>query len=166
VLIPFFLGLKLKTTVMVPLALAMIAVKAWKAITLSLLSLVLGGAIVIFKLLKPKVVNYEVVHYPHHHHHLDHHLDHHHHHLDHHHLDHTLHHLDHHHLDHHHLDHHATIVEHHPLEHAHLEHAHVDHAHVVEHTAPHHVEHHPVWEPAAGWGRQLDAQELAYSNHV
>ncbi|GAB0087568.1 osiris 18 [Sergentomyia squamirostris] len=76
VMIPFLLGLKLKTFGLVPLAITLIALKTWKAMTLSLLSLVVAGAIVIFRLSKPKVVNYEVVHYPHHH-HVDHHLDHH-----------------------------------------------------------------------------------------
>jgi hypothetical protein len=83
VMIPFLLGLKFKSTVLVPLALAMIALKTWKAMTLGLLSLVLSGAMVIFKLAKPKVVNYEVLHYPHHlehHHHHPHHAPPHHHH--------------------------------------------------------------------------------------
>jgi hypothetical protein len=74
VMIPFLMGLKFKTTVLVPIALALIALKTWKAMTLGLLSLVLSGAMVIFKLAKPKLVNYEVLHYPHHHH-----LEHHHH---------------------------------------------------------------------------------------
>lgn len=65
VMIPFLLGLKFKTTVLVPLTLALIALKTWKAMTLGLLSLVLTGAMVIFKFAKPKIVNYEVVHYPH-----------------------------------------------------------------------------------------------------
>lgn len=64
VMIPFLLGLKFKTTVLVPLALALIALKSWKAMTLGLLSLVLAGAMVIFKFAKPKIVNYEIVHYP------------------------------------------------------------------------------------------------------
>lgn len=55
VMIPFLLGLKLKTTILVPLALALIALKTWKAMTLGLLSLVLSGALVIFKIAKPKV---------------------------------------------------------------------------------------------------------------
>lgn len=78
-MIPFLLGLKFKTTVLLPLAFALIALKTWKATTLGLLSMVLSAAMVIFKFAKPKVVNYEVVHYPHHHveHHLDHHLEHH-----------------------------------------------------------------------------------------
>lgn len=65
VMIPFLLGLKFKTTVLVPLALALIALKTWKAMTLGLLSLVMTAAMVIFKFAKPKIVNYEVVHYPH-----------------------------------------------------------------------------------------------------
>ena len=65
VMIPFLLGLKFKTTVLVPLALALIALKTWKAMTLGLLSLVMTVAMVIFKFAKPKIVNYEVVHYPH-----------------------------------------------------------------------------------------------------
>lgn len=63
-MIPFLLGIKFKTTVLVPLALALIALKSWKAMTLGLLSLVLAGAMVIFKFAKPKIVNYEIVHYP------------------------------------------------------------------------------------------------------
>jgi hypothetical protein len=55
VIVPFLLGLKFKTAVLVPLALALIALKTWKALTLGLLSLVLTGALVIFKLSKPKV---------------------------------------------------------------------------------------------------------------
>ncbi|KAG4068665.1 hypothetical protein HA402_002356 [Bradysia odoriphaga] len=79
VMIPFLLGLKFKTTVLVPLAFALIALKTWKALTLGLLSMVLSAAMLIFKFAKPKVINYEVVHYPPHHveHHIDHHLDHH-----------------------------------------------------------------------------------------
>lgn len=74
VMIPFLLGLKFKSTVLVPLSLALIALKSWKAMTLGLLSLVLAGAMVIFKFAKPKIVNYEIVHFPHHpHHHVDHH---------------------------------------------------------------------------------------------
>ncbi|PSN43132.1 hypothetical protein C0J52_17083 [Blattella germanica] len=38
--------------------------RTWKALTLGLLSIVLSGAMVIFKFTKPKVVNYEVYHYP------------------------------------------------------------------------------------------------------
>ncbi|XP_013165397.1 PREDICTED: uncharacterized protein LOC106116189 [Papilio xuthus] len=75
VVLPFLLGLKFKTAVLVPLALAMIALKTWKALTLGLISLVLSGAMVIFKFTKPKVVNYEVIHYPQHH--VEHHVDHH-----------------------------------------------------------------------------------------
>lgn len=55
VMIPFLLGLKFKTAVLVPLALALIALKTWKAMTLGLLSLVLTGAMLIFKFTKPKV---------------------------------------------------------------------------------------------------------------
>ncbi|XP_052889903.1 uncharacterized protein LOC128298197 [Anopheles moucheti] len=79
VMLPFLLGIKFKSTVLVPLALALIALKTWKAMTLGLLSLVLSGAMMIFKFAKPKIVNYEVVHYPppHHVHHVDHHIDHH-----------------------------------------------------------------------------------------
>ncbi|XP_063706259.1 uncharacterized protein LOC134835317 [Culicoides brevitarsis] len=75
VMIPFLLGLKFKSTVLVPLSLALIALKSWKAMTLGLLSLVLAGAMVIFKFAKPKIVNYEIVHFPHHPHvpHVDHH---------------------------------------------------------------------------------------------
>ncbi|XP_046409188.1 uncharacterized protein LOC124174100 [Ischnura elegans] len=66
VIIPFLLGLKFKITALIPLALALIAMKTWKALTLGLLSLVLSGAMVIFRLSKPpKVVSYEVYHYPH-----------------------------------------------------------------------------------------------------
>ncbi|KAI4491524.1 hypothetical protein M0804_002916 [Polistes exclamans] len=64
VMIPFLLGLKFKATALVPLALALIAMKTWKALTLGLLSMVLSGAMMIFKLTKPKVA-YEVVHYGH-----------------------------------------------------------------------------------------------------
>lgn len=64
-MIPFLLGLKFKTTVLVPLTLALIAMKTWKAMTLGLLSMVMTIAMVIFKFAKPKIVNYEVVHYPH-----------------------------------------------------------------------------------------------------
>lgn len=100
VILPFLLGLKFKAGVVVPLILALIAVKTWKALTLGLLSLVLSGALVIFKFTKPKIVNYEVIHYPHH---VDHHVD----------------------------------------------------AH-VEHPAPN------AWEHP-GYGRSVDAQELAYN---
>lgn len=65
VMIPFLLGLKFKATALIPLAMALIALKTWKALTLGLLSLVLTGAMLIFRLSKPKVVSYEVVHYPH-----------------------------------------------------------------------------------------------------
>lgn len=73
-MIPFLLGLKFKTTVLVPITLALIALKTWKAMTLGLLSLVMTIAMVIFKFAKPKIVNYEVVHYPHpiDHHHIHH----------------------------------------------------------------------------------------------
>ncbi|CAH1966051.1 unnamed protein product [Acanthoscelides obtectus] len=54
VIVPFLLGLKFKTAVLVPLALALIALKTWKALTLGLLSLVLTGALVIFRFTKPK----------------------------------------------------------------------------------------------------------------
>ncbi|XP_037911005.1 uncharacterized protein LOC119651469 [Hermetia illucens] len=186
VMIPFLLGLKFKVTALVPLALALIALKTWKAMTFALLSLVLSGALVIFKLVKPNIVNYEVVPYPpvehiidHHHlgHHVDHlgyHADHHYgHHLDHH-LDHHLEHLEHpldHHLDHHlehHLDHH---LDHHLVDHhvePHLDHI-VDHHHEhidVEHVEPIHVETITEaapqgWQPSA-WQRQTDAQNMAY----
>ncbi|XP_049957433.1 uncharacterized protein LOC126474067 [Schistocerca serialis cubense] len=65
VVMPFLLGLKFKAAAVLPLALALIALKTWKALTLGLLSLVLTGAMLIFRLSKPKVVSYEVVHYPH-----------------------------------------------------------------------------------------------------
>ncbi|KAL1498045.1 hypothetical protein ABEB36_008905 [Hypothenemus hampei] len=71
VILPFLLGLKFKTAILVPLALTLIALKTWKALTLGLLSLVLTGALLIFKLTKPKAVNYEVIHYPQH---IDHHV--------------------------------------------------------------------------------------------
>jgi hypothetical protein len=82
VLIPFLLGLKFKVTALMPIALALIALKTWKALTLGLLSMVLSAAMVVFKFTKPKVinifqlkekkilklvfqvVNYEVYHYP------------------------------------------------------------------------------------------------------
>lgn len=54
-ILPFLLGLKFKTAVLVPLALALIALKTWKALTLGLLSMVLTGALLLFKLTKPKV---------------------------------------------------------------------------------------------------------------
>lgn len=66
-IVPFLLGLKIKATTFVPLAIALIALKTWKALTLGLLSMVLSAAMVIFKFAKPKVVNYEVYHYPNHH---------------------------------------------------------------------------------------------------
>ncbi|XP_063920788.1 uncharacterized protein LOC135135624 [Zophobas morio] len=72
VIVPFLLGLKFKAAVLVPLALALIALKTWKALTLGLLSLVLTGALLIFKLSKPQV-NYEVVHFPQH---VEHHVEH------------------------------------------------------------------------------------------
>ncbi|XP_037943384.1 uncharacterized protein LOC119676221 [Teleopsis dalmanni] len=141
VLLPFLLGLKLKTTVLVPLALALIALKTWKAMTLGLLSLVLSGALVIFKIAKPKIVNYEVVHYPHH-------VDH---------IEHIPHHVEHivpHHIEHivpHHLDHH---IDHH-LEVPH----HIEHVEHLDHTAP-------GWDPHA-WARSSqepkDAQDMAYA---
>jgi len=55
VVLPFLLGLKFKATALVPLALSLIALKTWKALTLGLLSLVLSGAMVIFRFTKPKV---------------------------------------------------------------------------------------------------------------
>lgn len=55
VMIPFLVGLKFNTTVLVPLAFAIIALKTWKAMTLGLLSIVLSAAMVIFKFAKPKV---------------------------------------------------------------------------------------------------------------
>ncbi|VVC90286.1 unnamed protein product [Leptidea sinapis] len=58
VVLPFLLGLKFKASVLVPLALALIALKTWKALTLGLISLVLS-----------------VIHYPQHH--VEHHVDHH-----------------------------------------------------------------------------------------
>lgn len=65
VIIPFLLGLKFKVSALMPLALALIALKTWKALTLGLLSIVLSAAMVIFKITKPKVLNYEIVHLPH-----------------------------------------------------------------------------------------------------
>lgn len=140
---PFLLGLKFKTTVLLPLAFALIALKAWKALTLGLISLVVSTAVVVFKLAKPKVktlpqlilaynyysfsldfgsqvINYEVVHYPHHHHaHYDHaHLDH----------------LDFHAVPHAHIDHHHQHLEHLDV-HA-VPHAHIDH---IDHLAPHDI---------------------------
>ncbi|EDV43710.1 uncharacterized protein Dana_GF16391 [Drosophila ananassae] len=147
--LPFLLGLKLKTTVLVPLALGLIALKTWKAMTLGLLSLVLSGALVIFKIAKPKIVNYEVVHYPHH---VDHVAPHHIEHVVPHHIEHVVpHHIEHivpHHIDHHlehHIDHHVDL----PVEH--IEH--------LEHPSP-------AWDPHA-WARSSqepqDAQDLAYA---
>ncbi|XP_057652281.1 uncharacterized protein LOC130891502 [Diorhabda carinulata] len=76
IIFPFLLGLKFKAALIIPFALALIALKTWKALTLGLLSLVLTGAISIFsKLLAPKVPAYEVVHHPHH---IDHHVGYHH----------------------------------------------------------------------------------------
>lgn len=60
VLVPFLLGLKFKTTVLLPLAFALIALKAWKALTLGLVSLVVSTAVVVFKLTKPKVTHADV----------------------------------------------------------------------------------------------------------
>lgn len=139
--LPFLLGLKLKTTVLMPLALGLIALKTWKAMTLGLLSLVLSGALVIFKIAKPKIVNYEVVHYPHH---VDHVVPHHIEHVVPHHIEHFApHHIDHH-LEHH-IDHHVDL----PVEH--IEH--------LEHPAP-------AWDPHA-WARSSqepqDAQDMAYA---
>uniref|UniRef100_A0A8D8ZBE8 Osiris 18 n=1 Tax=Cacopsylla melanoneura TaxID=428564 RepID=A0A8D8ZBE8_9HEMI len=63
VIIPFLLGLKFKATALLPLALALIALKTWKALTLGLLSLVLSGALMMFRFAtKPKILSYEVVH--------------------------------------------------------------------------------------------------------
>lgn len=59
-MIPFLLGLKFKTTVLVPLAFALIALKTWKALTLGLLSMVLSAAMLIFKFAKPKVVRRKI----------------------------------------------------------------------------------------------------------
>lgn len=64
IVIPFLLGLKFKATVLIPLAIAVIALKTWKALTLGLLSLVLSAAMVIYKFTKPKVVGVEILHYP------------------------------------------------------------------------------------------------------
>lgn len=47
VLLPFLLGLKFKASVLVPLALALIALKTWKALTLGLISLVLSGKLML-----------------------------------------------------------------------------------------------------------------------
>ncbi|XP_055383149.1 uncharacterized protein LOC129613201 [Condylostylus longicornis] len=192
IMLPFLLGLKFKSTVLVPLALSLIALKTWKAMTLGLLSLVLSGAILIFKVAKPKFAHYEVVHYPHHH-HVEHHVDHivPHHHIDHivpHHVDHIVphHHIDHivphHHIDHivphhiehivpHHIDHHIDHVPHHiehivPHEHVvphHIDHHHIDH---------HHIDHHDHIDAPHGWarssdnGQPQDAQEIAYKGQI
>ncbi|XP_075144502.1 DUF1676 domain-containing protein Osi18 [Haematobia irritans] len=143
--LPFLLGLKLKTTVLVPIALALIALKTWKAMTLGLLSLVLSGALVVFKIAKPKIVNYEVVHYPHHHEHIEH-IPHHYEHVEHivpHHVEHIVpHHLDHH------VDHHLEIPHH------------VEHVEHLEHASP-------SWDPHA-WARSSqethgDAQDMAFA---
>ncbi|XP_026805929.1 uncharacterized protein LOC113548999 [Rhopalosiphum maidis] len=64
IVIPFLLGLKFKTTVLIPIAIALIALKTWKALTLGLLSLVLSAAMVIYRFTKPKVVGVEILHYP------------------------------------------------------------------------------------------------------
>ncbi|XP_036325216.1 uncharacterized protein LOC118738398 [Rhagoletis pomonella] len=150
VLLPFLIGLKLKTTVLVPLALALIALKTWKAMTLGLLSLVLSGALVVFKIAKPKIINYEVVHYPHHVEHVEH-------------IEHIPHHVDHfpHHVDHI-VPHHIDIVPHH-VDH-HVDH-HIDLPPHVEHVE--HFEHpSPAWDPHA-WARSSqepqDAQDMAFS---
>ncbi|XP_067008108.2 uncharacterized protein Osi18 [Anabrus simplex] len=69
IVMPFLLGLKFKATALIPLALALIALKTWKALTLGLLSIVLSGALVIFRLAersKQRMPTYEVVHVPHH----------------------------------------------------------------------------------------------------
>lgn len=58
------MGLKFKTTVLIPVAIAIIALKTWKALTLGLLSLVLSAAMVIYRFTKPKVVGVEILHYP------------------------------------------------------------------------------------------------------
>ncbi|XP_073969198.1 DUF1676 domain-containing protein Osi18 [Rhodnius prolixus] len=73
VVLPFLLGLKFKATAVIPIAMALIALKTWKALTLGLLSLVLTASMVIFRLTKPKVLNYEVYYQPPapHHHHVD-----------------------------------------------------------------------------------------------
>lgn len=63
VVLPFILGLKFKTTAVIPIAIGLIALKTWKALTLGLLSIVLSAALVIFRLTRPKTINYEVV-YP------------------------------------------------------------------------------------------------------
>lgn len=54
-ILPFLLGLKFKIAVIAPLAFAIIALLTWKAMTLGLISLILNGAMVLFKFAKPKV---------------------------------------------------------------------------------------------------------------
>lgn len=103
---PFLIGLKFKATTLIPLAFALIALKTWKALTLALLSIVLSGAMVIFKFSKPKV-NYEVIHYP------------------------------------------QAVPVYDPHTHAHA------------HEYAHHVHEYPH-----AHGRQLDAQEMAYSGQL
>ncbi|XP_055298912.1 uncharacterized protein LOC129566740 [Sitodiplosis mosellana] len=144
VLIPFLLGLKFKTTVLLPLAFALIALKAWKALTLGLISLVVSTAVVVFKLAKPKVINYEVVHYPHHH-HLNAHYDH------------LEHHLEHHLEPHHHLEH----LDVHQVPHAHID-THFDH------LAPHgHIDtHFDHLAPHAHIDTHLAAHDIAYPAHL
>ncbi|XP_055905540.1 uncharacterized protein LOC129941025 [Eupeodes corollae] len=144
VMLPFLLGLKLKTTVLVPLALALIALKTWKAMTLGLLSLVLSGALVIFKIAKPKVVNYEVVHYPHH-------VDH---------VEHLPHHVEH--IVPHHLEHHVEHIPHHVEQYDIPQHYnHIEHVEHIDHPAQ-------GWEPShTQWARSsvenMDAQDIAYA---
>lgn len=88
-----------------------------------------------------QIVNYEVVHYPHHVDHVPHHIDH----IVPHHVDHLIPH----HLDHHHVDHHLDLPHH------------VDHVDHLDHASP-------VWEPHS-WARSSqevtggDAQELAFA---
>lgn len=136
------------------MAFALIALKAWKALTLGLISLVVSTAVVVFKLAKPKVqfkhfqifknlkinekktkqinhfvqvVNYEILEYPHHH-HYDHHVPH-------------VHaaHLEHLEAHPHHLDvhsHHLDVNPHH-FDVPHVEHGHLDHlaAHDIAYPA-------------------------------
>ncbi|KAL1137652.1 hypothetical protein AAG570_009348 [Ranatra chinensis] len=64
IVLPFLLGLKFKAVVVIPLALAFIALKTWKALTLGLLSVVLSASMILFKLSRPKVVNYELYYPP------------------------------------------------------------------------------------------------------
>ncbi|KAK9501539.1 hypothetical protein O3M35_012246 [Rhynocoris fuscipes] len=72
VVLPFLLGLKFKATAVIPIAMALIALKTWKALTLGLLSLFLTASMIIFRLTKPKVQNYEIYYPPSaHHHHVD-----------------------------------------------------------------------------------------------